>query len=585
MLEEPQHSNELLERLDRIEAELAEIRKALNIPIDEEAPALYSASPVKPISPFKRTSHPKETSSSADMESVIGTKLLGRVGMLAVVFGAAFFLKYSFDNNLIGETGRVLLGVFAGIGFMAVGEYIERKGNLGLYGQIFTGGGISLLYLSSFAAYSFYHLIPLVPAYSSFIAITFAGIALSARYSSPFIALMGMTGGFLTPILLATGQNRPYALFAYIMILNIGIMAVSLIKHWRLNPVIALFGTVFIYSGWHNKFYTEDQFLTAFPIATAFFVLYNVYAFISKASEERAEAVMIVCASAFYFALFSVINRFEKDWSMKGFDIGITALYFAMAFLAHRLSKERAGRIFAGLSALFGVISVYTIFDGRLLAVFASSIVPLYLFIGIMSERKPLRYAGYLLGLPALSLFSSEIFRHINVVGDFQPVLNERFLVCSAMIASYYLTYCLVEMFKDRLNPAEADVGSLYYITVSVFAVSLLTAEIEDYFRYMMKTASVMDARYAKGLLISIVWVLYALGLITAGMILRKKLHRILGISLAGITVSKVFLFDLSNLQTIYRIMSFVILGAALLIASYFYNRNKGRLFGDETDS
>ena len=97
-----------------------------------------------------------------DWELILGGNWLARIGVLAVVIGVAFFLKLAFDNQWIGEAGRVALGVTGGIGLLIAGELLHRR--YPIYAQALLGGGIAILYVSIFAAFSFYGLLDIYPA-------------------------------------------------------------------------------------------------------------------------------------------------------------------------------------------------------------------------------------------------------------------------------------------------------------------------------------------------------------------------------------------------------------------------------------
>ena len=81
----------------------------------------------------------------------------------------------------------------------------------------------------------------------------------------------------------------------------------------------------------------------------------------------------------------------------------------------------------------------------------------------------------------------------------------------------------------------------------------------------------------AKQLSLSVVWGLYASGLLIAGRVRRLRLLRLMGLALLSLTTLKVFIWDLSSLDRIYRIISFIMLGAILLVVSYFYQRSQQR--------
>jgi uncharacterized membrane protein len=203
----------------------------------------------------------KETVKTSDssLESAIGTRWIGRIGVLAILFGVAFFLKYSFDNRLIGETGRIILGLVWGSVFIGAGEYLQKKKNLILYGQMLTGGGLAVFYLSLYAAFALYHLIPAPLAAAGMLAVTTTGMTLSARYSAYSLAAIALLGGFLTPIMLSTGQNQPLTLFGYILLLDAGTLLLLRFRPWPSLAAASLCGTALLYLGWHSEFYTDSQ--------------------------------------------------------------------------------------------------------------------------------------------------------------------------------------------------------------------------------------------------------------------------------------------------------------------------------------
>ncbi len=66
-------------------------------------------------------------------------------------------------------------------------------------------------------------LIPFTAAFVTMAIVTVVAVLLSIRRVSVFIALLGMLGGFATPAVLSSGENRPVALFSYLLILNAGL--------------------------------------------------------------------------------------------------------------------------------------------------------------------------------------------------------------------------------------------------------------------------------------------------------------------------------------------------------------------------
>ena len=121
-------------------------------PATEQQPPQFVA-PTPPPSP------PSSSLSAYDLESLIGRRWIGWIAVLLILFATAFFLKYAFDNRWIGEVGRVAIGIAAGVVMTSLGfKYFQRRWRI--FSQILTGGGVVLLYLSTYAAFGYYHLVP-----------------------------------------------------------------------------------------------------------------------------------------------------------------------------------------------------------------------------------------------------------------------------------------------------------------------------------------------------------------------------------------------------------------------------------------
>jgi uncharacterized membrane protein len=176
--------------------------------------------PVEP-QPTGPTPAPVSFFTAADLESVIGRRWIGWVAVLLILFATGFFLKYAFENRWIGEVGRVAIGIFGGALMTTLGfRYFKRGWKI--FSQILTSGGVVLLYLSTYAAFGYYHLVPQKAAFA-FLAILIAeAAALALIYEAPAIAIMALIGGFITPVLLHSNQDQHLSLFGYIIAIDLG---------------------------------------------------------------------------------------------------------------------------------------------------------------------------------------------------------------------------------------------------------------------------------------------------------------------------------------------------------------------------
>jgi uncharacterized membrane protein len=534
----------------------------------------------------------KETRKVSDssLESAIGTRWIGRIGVLAILFGVAFFLKYSFDNKLIGETGRVILGIFWGGIFIGAGEYLQKKKNLGLYGQMLSGCGLAVLYLALYAAFALYHLIPAPLAAAGMLAVTTTGMTLSIRYSTYSLAAIALLGGFLTPIMLSTGQNQPLTLFGYILLLDAGTVLLNRFRKWPSLIIASLLGTALLYSGWHSEFYNDAQQWLAFSVVLLFFIFYNLYVLLARFKAQDDDMVLhqtvIFGSAVFFFAAFFFQYHGEVNWPVKIFTLCLAFVEICLAMIISRpaFNARISTAAYAIVSIILTVTATFIILEQRwIMPALTAEMITLG-FIGSRMNVLILRRSAYLLGLLVLIRFFYDIHLHFEPFQRFVPVLNGRFLVCAFAISGFYAFFYTIRRYRDNLTAEESNIFKIIFIITQVLSLILLSSEVYDFFRYrssrhiMYFTAS----HYAYQVSLSVLWALYASILTGAGILKCFREARILGILLLGVTIFKVFWMDLSSLQTFYRIISFIVLGLLLLAVSYGYNRFKHIIFGED---
>jgi uncharacterized membrane protein len=231
--------------------------------------ALFRTSPAPATPPAASPSVPIAAQRKESIETIIGSRWLLYVGIVAVIVGASYFIKLAFDNHWINETARVAMGGVAGGLLVYVGMRFVRSGYL-LYGQIISGGGIAILYLSTYSAFTFYHLISRPLAFGLMCLITIAAAWLADRQRSQHLALIAVGGGFATPFLLASGRHAETVLFTYDAILVAGTMLLARRREWPWLNLLSYTGVVLTVAGWASTSYTPDKFLTTEAFLTLF---------------------------------------------------------------------------------------------------------------------------------------------------------------------------------------------------------------------------------------------------------------------------------------------------------------------------
>ncbi len=195
------------------------------------------------------------------LESRIGGRGLLYIGMAALLFGIAFFVKYAFDNEWINETARVVLGGLLGAGMVAGGVALARR-RYDLYGQVVAGGGFAALYISIWASLNLYGLVTRPTAFVLMVAVTGAAALVADRLAAQALALVAILGGFFTPAMVGGDEDAQVVLFTYLAILVAGTGVLADRHGWPRLTRVAYLLTLLVAWGWAEVHYTAARYAT-----------------------------------------------------------------------------------------------------------------------------------------------------------------------------------------------------------------------------------------------------------------------------------------------------------------------------------
>jgi uncharacterized membrane protein len=192
-----------------------------------------------------------------------------------LILGSAYFIKYAFENNWVTPWMRVLIGSVAGLGLVEAGRRFAAR-DLGAFGQVLQGGGIAVLYVAAYAALAFYALVAPPAAFGWMVAITALAAWRADAERSQGLAVLAVTGGFLTPFLVGGDADRPHVLFTYVALLVAGTLWLSRRHTWPLLHVVSWSLTVLTLLAWTDRAYTPARRLSTelwITVLAALFVL------------------------------------------------------------------------------------------------------------------------------------------------------------------------------------------------------------------------------------------------------------------------------------------------------------------------
>ncbi len=300
---------------------------------------------------------------NVSMEFAIASQWLLRLGIVLVVVGVGFFLKYSIEHDMIGERARVAISTAAGLGLLYAGTRI-LGGNYHILGEGLMGGGIATLYFSAFAARNFYELITHFAAFGAMSLVTALSGGISLRFNSKLVAVLGVVGGFGTPIMLSTGVANFPGLFGYMTILSLGVLWICSYKQWPLLHYLSWFCNWTLAVAALRQFVPAEHFWQSMPFLVGFFVIYSTMVFLlnlrtRKKSNLLDVLMLFLNAGTFFVVSYRLIDlRYPREW-IAAVTLGLTAFYTAHVYycLAKRVLDRELMVSFLGLAAFFLTIT------------------------------------------------------------------------------------------------------------------------------------------------------------------------------------------------------------------------------------
>ncbi|MCI0487653.1 MAG: DUF2339 domain-containing protein [Blastocatellia bacterium] len=498
-----------------------------------------SSTPAPPTLP-----PPKPSRTRAEWESLIGGKLLNRIGALALIIGIGFFLRYAFSNNLITPPVRVMIGILTGAGLLFGGAYYHRR-EFQIFAQGLVGAGIAILYLSVYASFNFYHLVPQSLAFAMMAAVTTVTFFQAFKYDSFAVAFLGWTGGFLTPFLLSTGQANEIGLFTYIALLDAGLLAITARKdRWAVLEPLTFLATWLVYLLWYKEFYTPADLAVTVLFLTVFWGLFyalDIYRALARASAfpEIREVAGAFNAVFYYAAMYAIIAELYPDW-MGGVTLAIGAVYFSTA-LAIKRGRSLDGLIFARhlVTAMALLVLATAIEFEGFITVFYWSVEAVILIW--CAGRWKLRYvkAGALMlfALAFSKLLSAGAAFIYSPIESFELLLNDRALAFSTLAAAMCASAWLLKREDEGDRDGLVSDALLYGCCGLLFI--LFTVETNDHFLRWMAGApeeSKVGFRFHRYLALALVWMMYSFPLVWLG--LKKSLRPVLNCGLAVLSFS-----------------------------------------------
>jgi uncharacterized membrane protein len=397
---------------------------------------------------FAEVSEPQNIKS--DLEKFIGENLINKIGIVITVIGVAIGAKYAIDHQLISPVIRIILGYLIGLGLLVFA--IRLKKNYENFSSVLLSGSMAILYFITYAAYSFYGLIPQLFAFVLMVIFTAFTVTAAINYNRQVIAHIGLVGAYAVPFLLSEGSENVTILFSYTAIINIGILVISFRKYWKPLYYSSFLLTWLIYLTWFgSKYQTTEHFGLASTFLSIFFAIFYLmllaYKLLQKEKFDIYDIVLLLANSFIFYGVgYKILSIHHTGEHLLGlFTLGNAIVHSIVSIFIYRekLADRNLFYLVSGLVLIFITISVPVQLNGNWVTLLWAGEAALLFWIGRTQKVQFYEILSYALMIFAIISLIQDWAAVKHIIENEQhetkitPLFNIRFLTSLFFIASF----------------------------------------------------------------------------------------------------------------------------------------------------
>ncbi|HEY5938149.1 MAG TPA: DUF2339 domain-containing protein [Kofleriaceae bacterium] len=326
-----------------------------------------------------------------------GTRWITWLGAAALVIGAALFLKLAIDEGWLGPVARLSLGALAGVALLVGGRFAHRAEMRPLAQGLF-GAGLGVFYVVTYIAFSTHGLIARELAFGAMVGITVAGGALALRHDAQAVAALALIGGLITPVAVSSGDGGREALCLYLVVLDLGALAIAFVRGWRAIELTALVGTWILFGGWLEANHTAASWRPELAWLAIFHVLFLGMPYVLRRwrGPERElipdERFFLATAGGLVTFVMAAVIVDGGQMRLGAIALVMAAGYAAIASIADARGGVHRGFILAAVSLV--TIAMPLVLTGPGITIGWAIEAPLVLALGMHWRQIATRFAG-----------------------------------------------------------------------------------------------------------------------------------------------------------------------------------------------
>jgi uncharacterized membrane protein len=404
---------------------------------------------IYPIEQPSKTFWENFSENNPDLEKFIGENIINKIGILILVLGISYFVKYAIDKDWINEPARVGIGMLAGALIMGVAHKLRKK--YAAFSSVFVAGAIAVFYFTIGIAFHSYQLFGQTTAFIIMVGITAFSSMISLSYNRKELAVLSLIGGFAVPFMVSTGQGNYVVLFTYILILNIGILALAYHKKWGIINILSYIFTVILYGVWLFKDLEEKtpHYLGAIVFGFVFYLVFIVMNIINNVRTKGLFSpieLSILSSNTFLFygAGMLILEQYHPE--LKGvFTAGLGFLNLTYAwFLYKKFGLDKtAVYLLIGLTLTFITLAVPIQFEGNFITLFWGAEAVILMWLAQKSKITYYRFASiiiHFLMVGSLLMDWNQIYTSTSVLNIlFNKICLTGIFTITSVVAVYYL--------------------------------------------------------------------------------------------------------------------------------------------------
>lgn len=428
------------------------------------------------------------------LRKLLSGNILAKIGVVILFFGVASALKLAVDMGLFPISVRLMLGGLAAIGMSIFGYNRAQVPAYRMFGQALQGGGMAIQYLLVYFMLERYHMLSTTPAFILFTLIGVSCILLAARQDARVLAVLGISGAFLSPVMVANSGGSEAILFSYFLLLNSFIITVNWFKGWRELNLSGFIFTLVIGMNWAYRTYRPEDFITSETFLILFSLLYSATPVLFNLFKAPGRLSwgdgMLLYGTPLAAAFLQNQMLRGQDMTLAWNACAAGSYYLLLWWPIHH--RPNAETVWLEKSLLAIAIGFFTLaiplaFDAQLTSAFWTLEGFGVLYLGVQQDRFLARLSG-----GALQFLAGFYFLfHLDELGHALPIVNDVYVGSLIVVIAAISSALLLHRSENKDN-RQVALLFLYWGLLWWFAAGW--NEIEKFAAYFYQMA------YALGL-------------------------------------------------------------------------------------